>query len=145
MDKFEGARIEVYNELSTEDDLFGPATRVELGPEVEPDGTVGVTRTIAAWGRAATGEWLTGDDALQPFDEDEHFDILVENGGGVFVSVEGWELLEAWLAEAFPGAHCVILDEDVTEDPGDGELDTTGRNPIFTVEYLWEENYRVIS
>ncbi|AGP54382.1 hypothetical protein [Streptomyces rapamycinicus] len=113
---FEKARVEVY------DELWG----VDRGEYTE------FGRTLAVWGRTASGAWLTRGDARCSFTED-HVDVLVESDGSVFVSDEGRQQVCDRLAEAFPDADIHYYSADDGED--DGELDVAGTAPIFEVEF----------
>ncbi|MFG2631151.1 hypothetical protein [Streptomyces sp. NPDC048473] len=114
---FEGARVEIHDEVWGED--CGQHT--ELG------------RTVSVWGRTASGAWLTRDDARCSLGE-EDIDVLVENDGFLFITVEGVEQLVERVATAFPGAGVHYYSED--EGDVEGELDVAGVAPVFEIEYL---------
>lgn len=118
MTKFEGARIEVYDEVWGED----CRDFVQYG------------LTLTAWGCTAAGSWLTRDDARREFRE-EDVDVLVENDGSPFISEEGKEQVVGWLAETYPGSDVCYYSGD---EQGEGKLDVAGKTPIFEVEFRWE-------
>ncbi|MEV0649776.1 hypothetical protein AB0I28_31420 [Phytomonospora sp. NPDC050363] len=108
-----GARIEIHQEEWADEDADPPVLGI----------------SVIAWGRAADGVWLTAADARGVVDA-EDVDFLVENDGTVVgVSMDGQEDLADHLAAVFPGAEVHYC-----EDPDDGELDGTGREPIFRVD-----------
>lgn len=118
MAMFEGARVEIYDEVWGED----------RGQHTE------LSRTVSVWGRTASGAWLTRDDARRPLGE-EDIDILVEDDGSMFITDEGVERLIAQVGTAFPGAVVRYYSEDEGEGDELGELDVTGVAPVFEIEY----------
>ncbi|HEY1177433.1 MAG TPA: hypothetical protein VGF17_14850 [Phytomonospora sp.] len=127
MAAFEGARIEVHEEAWSDEEADPPVLGL----------------TIACWGRASDGTWLTGSDALAPVAADD-VDLLVENDGTlVGVSDGGWDALTGALAAAFPGAELRLYPAGTYEDwlAEPGELDTDGVDPVFSVDFTtpWKE------
>ncbi|MBD3006454.1 hypothetical protein [Streptomyces sp. 5-10] len=116
MAMYDGARVEIYDEVWGEGDK----------PETE------LNRTVSVWGRAASGAWLTREDAQCPLVE-EDIEVLIENDGYLFLSLEGIEQLVEQVSVAFPGADVRYYADDGAEE--DGELDVTGVAPVFEVEY----------
>ncbi|MER7077158.1 hypothetical protein SAMN02982929_06632 [Saccharopolyspora kobensis] len=116
MAAYDGARVEIYDEVWSEPD----------GPETE------LNRTVSVWGRAASGAWLTREDAQCPLVE-EDIDVLMENDGYLFLSEEGKEQPVEQVSAAFPGADVRYYSED--EDEEAGELDVAGVTPVFELEY----------
>ncbi|WP_275561310.1 hypothetical protein [Streptomyces sp. 5-6(2022)] len=116
MAMYDGARVEIYDEVWGEGDK----------PETE------LNRTVSVWGRAASGAWLTREDAQCPLVE-EDIEVLIENDGYLFLSLEGIEQLVEQVSAAFPGADVRYFADDGAEE--DGELDVTGVAPVFEVEY----------
>ncbi|MDA2812740.1 hypothetical protein O4J56_18995 [Nocardiopsis sp. RSe5-2] len=118
MAMYDGARVEIHDELWGEGD----------GPEPETE----LNRTISVWGRAASGVWLTPEDAQCSLVE-EDIEVLMENDGFLFVSLDGREQLVEQVSAAFPGADVRYFSED--EDGEDRELDVAGVAPVFQIEY----------
>ena len=114
MATFDGARIEVHDESWGED----------------RDGDVEFGLTLSVFGRTADGTWLGRDDARCDLSAAD-IDILMENDGSIFVSMDGQEHVVDRLAEAFPGADVHYLENEETHE---GELDVTGVRPIFEIE-----------